>query len=253
MLHNKKILLSSKPFAVGFRIEHPQDYINKAFYGEKTDLSITGNATYRLTAKTNERGVYSFCMCPGGFVVASASEKNRQVTNGMSYLDRDNSFANSAIVATVNQTDFGNNILAGMDFQQKLEEKAFNPQFPYYAPSQRVKDFINGKLSNKITSYSYKPGIWNADLNKMFSQKVSSSFKFALNKFDRRLNGFIAEGTLFGVESRTSSPIRIMRDRDKYNSLNTLNLFPIGEGAGYAGGIISSAADGYKFSQTFKS
>ena len=191
-------------------------------------------------------------MCPGGYVVASASEKDRQVTNGMSYSKRDNYFANSAIVATVNQDDFGQHILDGMRFQRQLEEKAFSKDFPYHAPSQYAKDFMKGSVSKKISRYSYKPGIWNMDLNDLLSPKVSSSIKFALNKFDRRIGGFISEGILFGVESRTSSPVRIMRDRGNFCSLSATNLFPIGEGAGYAGGIISSAADGYKFSQTLE-
>jgi len=248
---SKNITLENKSFAVGFRIEHSQDFINSAFYGEKTDFSITGPATYKLTAKYKNRGIYSFCMCPGGFVVAAASEKGHQVLNGMSFQQRDNRFANAGIVVTVNETDFGTNLLAGVDFQRKIEHKCFNQKYSYFAPSQKAEDFLNNKISKKGIPNSYKPGIFSSELNDLFPKIITESLKSGLVNFDKKRNGFIKNGLLLAPETRTSSPIRIVRDKQAFNVLEVKNIYPIGEGSGYSGGIISSAADGYKLGCIF--
>lgn len=250
MLTNK-IEMENKSFAVGFRIEHPQEFINNAFYGEKTDFSLTGPATYRLTAKYKDKGIYSFCMCPGGFIVAGSSERNSLVLNGMSYKDRNNKFANSAIVATVNKNDFGDGILAGMKFQQQIEHECFDHSKSYFAPSQNAKDFINNSLSASKTQTSFFPGIYQHNLNQVFSHGITEAIKFGLTKFDKRTPGFIENGLLLAPETRTSSPIRLLRERETFHSNGISNLFPIGEGSGYSGGIMSSAADGLKCGYLF--
>ncbi|MBT3756724.1 MAG: hypothetical protein HOK80_03765 [Candidatus Cloacimonetes bacterium] len=246
-----KIKMESKSFAVGFRIEHSQKFINNSFYGEKTDLSLTGPATYRLTTKYKEKGIYSFCMCPGGFIVAGSSQKDSLVLNGMSFKDRNNRFANSAIVATVNNSDFGEDLLAGMMFQQQIEKKCFSSDRPYLAPSQNAFNFMNNSTSNTFTKTSFQPGIFHHDLNTIFPSKITEAIKFGLTKFDKRAPGFIANGLLLAPETRTSSPVRILRDRDTFHANGILNLYPVGEGSGYAGGIMSSAADGFKCGNHF--
>ncbi|MCK4312040.1 MAG: hypothetical protein KAW88_04830 [Candidatus Cloacimonetes bacterium] len=249
---SQKISLENKPFAVGVRIEHLQDYINQAFYGEKTDFTITGPASYRLTAKSKNRGIYSFCMCPGGYIIPASSEKDSLVLNGMSFKDRNNKYANSAIVVTVNESDYGKQILAGIEFQRKIERKCFLPKNPYFAPVQKVNDFLKGKTSeNKIRS-SYVPGILPKKLNELLPEQISKNLKFGLKIFDKRIPGFIKEGILLAPETRTSSPIRILRNKETFEALEVSNLYPIGEGSGYSGGIISSAVDGYKLGQIFK-
>ncbi len=246
-----KIEMEQKSFAVGFRIEHSQEFINSAFYGEETDFSLTGPATYRLTAKYKDKGIYSFCMCPGGFIVAGSSEQNGLVLNGMSYKDRDNTYANSAIVATVNNNDFGDDILAGMKFQQQIETKCFNHSKSYFAPSQNANDFMKNSISADQKLTSYKPGTFQFDLKQIFSQNITESIKFGLTKFNRRVPGFIENGLLLAPETRTSSPVRLQRERETFQANGITNLFPIGEGSGYAGGIMSSAADGFKCGHLF--
>jgi len=251
LLSNAGVEIQSKPFSVGFRIEHKKEFINKELYGAKTDISKVGEATYRLTSKVGNRGVYSFCMCPGGFIVASSSEHKSVVVNGMSYLKRENQFSNSAIVCSVGNNDFGDNSFAGLEFQQKWESQAYNSEFPYYAPFQTVADFMNDKTSPKLGKTSYKPGIYARNLNEFYTKNITNSIKLGLKNFDKKIPGFIENGHLIGVETRTSSPIRIVREKENMNSISASNLYPIGEGAGYAGGIISSAADGVKVASQF--
>lgn len=250
MLKNK-IEMENKSFAVGFRIEHSQEFINNAFYGEKTDFSLTGPATYRLTAKYKKRGIYSFCMCPGGFIVAGSSEQNSLALNGMSYKNRDNPFANSAIVVTVHKSDFGNGILAGMKFQQQIEKKCYNHSKPYFAPSQNAIDFVQSTISSNLKQTGFRPGVFYHNLNTVFSDSITESLKFGLTTFNRRIPGFIDNGLLLAPETRTSSPVRLVRERETFRANEITNLFPIGEGSGYAGGIMSSAADGYKCGNLF--
>ena len=248
---SKKVIMENKPFAVGFRIEHPQDFINKAFYGKQTDISITGPASYRLTAKYESKSIYSFCMCPGGFTVAAASEAEHQVLNGMSYLNRANKFANSGIVVTVNESDFGKELLAGMQFQRKTESECFSKKHPYSAPTQTADNFLKNINTVGKISTSYLPGTVRQDLSSIYNSKLTNSIKSALVQFDKRTPGFIKEGVLMAPETRTSSPVKFPRDRITMLAQETQNLFIIGEGSGFAGGIISSATDGYKLGCTF--
>ncbi len=250
MLKNK-IEMENKSFSVGFRIEHTQEFINNAFYGNKTDLSLTGPATYRLTTKYKDKGIYSFCMCPGGFIVAGSSEQNSLVLNGMSYKNRDNTYANSAIVATVNNNDFGDDILAGMKFQQYLEKKCFSGNKHYFAPSQNANDFMKNSISKNLNRTSFLPGIVQSDLNNVFPTNINESIKFGLTKFNKRTPGFIENGVMLAPETRTSSPVRLLRERETFQAIGITNLFPIGEGSGYAGGIMSSASDGFKCGNLF--
>lgn len=243
---SQKAIIESKPFAVGFRIEHPQEFINETFYGNQTDFSISGPATYRFTAKALNRGVYSFCMCPGGQIIAASSEKNSIVTNGMSNSSRNGKFANSAIVVTVNEQDFGKNTLAGMIFQRSIERKCYSSSRPYFAPLQSAEDFLKNKITNRKINTSYSPGVYSADLNTIYSEEITNSIKIGLKTFEKRAKGFIEKGVCIAPETRTSSPIRIVRDAVTLSSTRLSNLFPCGEGSGYAGGIMSSAADGFK-------
>ena len=249
---SQKTAMENKPFAVGFRIEHSQDFINEAFYGDKNDFNITGPAAYRLTAKFQNRGIYSFCMCPGGYVIPASSEKDMLVINGMSFRKRDNKFANSAIVVTVNRTDFGNEILAGMKFQRTIESKCFLMKYPYFAPAQKTVDFLQNNITKLPSKTSYKPGIVPKDLNNILPADITTALKAGLKSFQKRTSGFCEKGILLAPETRTSSPVRILRNKNTFESTSICNLYPIGEGSGYAVGIMSSAADGLKTGCLFK-
>ncbi|MDO5017997.1 MAG: FAD-dependent oxidoreductase [Lagierella massiliensis] len=251
MLYDKNISMESKSFAVGFRIEHPQILINKAQYGTNFDNPVLPQAEYQLTYRSkNNRGVYTFCMCPGGRVISACSEKNRLCVNGMSYHARNLENANSAIIANVGEKDFGKGVLSGMKFQEDIEEKAFKIAGEnYYAPVQLIEDYIKNRKSEKFKNVlpSYKPQTVFSDLNEIYPKDINEALKEAIVNLDRKLHGFsLADGILTGVETRTSSPVRILRDKATFQSLNTKGLYPVGEGAGYAGGIMSSAVDGIK-------
>jgi uncharacterized protein len=250
-LLSQKTAMESKPFAVGLRIEHPQDFINDTFYGNQIDFSISGSAAYRLTAKALNRGVYSFCMCPGGQIIASSSEKNSIVTNGMSNSARNGKFGNSAIVVSVNEKDYGSGILAGAEFQRKIEQKCFNSKQPYFAPFQNAKDFMKSNQSIQKIDTSYNPGVIASNLHSIYSLGITNAIKTGMKVFERRAKGFIEQGVFIAPETRTSSPVRILRDNVSYHSQTLSNLFPCGEGSGYAGGIMSSAADGFKIGSIF--
>ncbi len=250
MLHDMGIRVEAKPFAAGFRIEHPRTFINEAFYGEKTDFSISGAATYRMTAKAGNYGVYTFCMCPGGDVIAAASEPQCTVTNGMSYADRDAFFSNSAIVATVGEKDFGSRPLDGIAFQRKIEQKCYNSDLPYFAPSQSAGDFC-GTRKASLARNSYRPGTYSSNLRDILPKPLSRAIQTGLKYFEHRVPGFVGKGVLIAPETRTSSPVRILRRKDNGASVNCDNLYPIGEGSGYAGGIVSSASDGYRLGKSF--
>lgn len=252
MLAVKKIELCAKPFAVGLRIEHPQAIIDKAQYGTWAGNPRLGPAEYHLTYKHREtgRGVYSFCMCPGGFVIGAASEPGRVVTNGMSYHRRDSGIANSAIIVTVNDRDYGNNSpLAGVEYQERLEAAAYRlGGGNFAAPVQRVEDFIKKVPTVEFKSLqpSYRPGTTGADLNKILSGEISAAIGEAIKYFGKKIKGFDwPEAVLTGVETRTSAPVRIVRGEGR-QAIGYEGLYPIGEGSGYAGGIISSALDGWK-------
>ncbi|OQY39149.1 MAG: hypothetical protein B6226_02370 [Candidatus Cloacimonetes bacterium 4572_65] len=249
-MHENGVALEAKAFAIGFRIEHKQDFINKLFYGDKTDTNVTGPATYRLTAKAGEHGVYSFCMCPGGSVICASSETNKIVTNGMSFMNRAGQYGNSAIVATVEPKHFGEHPLAGIQLQREIEARCYN-QF-YNAPAQLGKDFLRNKVSAKLNPSSYRPGLYAGNFNELFPKYVVQALKTGLKHFNKRYKGFVDNGMLIGPETRTSSPVRIVRDHTTCESTNTKGLYPMGEGAGYAGGIISSAVDGFRVASRFR-
>jgi Uncharacterized FAD-dependent dehydrogenases len=252
LLVQKGLQLMVKPFAIGLRIEHPQDLIDRAQYGIWSGHPKLGAAEYRLTFQHQPtgRGVYSFCMCPGGQVVGATSEYNRVVTNGMSYHARDSGIANSAVIVTVGPADFGDNsVLAGMHFQRGLESKAFQlGGGDYSAPVQKVGDFLKGETSADFRELkpTYLPGYTSANLWELLPQDICRAIADGIRYFGRQLRGFDwPEAVLTGVETRTSAPVRIMRNENR-ETMGVTGIYPVGEGAGYAGGIISSALDGWK-------
>ncbi|MGL5345955.1 MAG: NAD(P)/FAD-dependent oxidoreductase [Peptostreptococcaceae bacterium] len=252
MLHKRGVRIIQKPFAIGARIEHPQELINKSQYKEFYDHPRLGAADYRLIQHTsNARTAYTFCMCPGGSVIASASNEFEVVTNGMSEHARDKANANSAFLVNVLPEDFGSeDPLAGVYFQEKYERLAYELGGKNYnAPIQLVGDFLNDKVSTSLGNVdpSYKPGYEFVDLRECLPEFVTSTMKEALVSLDNKLEGFaMHDAILTGVETRSSAPIRIMRDEETLQSSNTKNLYPCGEGAGYAGGIVTAAVDGIK-------
>ena len=262
MLHEQGVYIKAKPFSVGFRIEHEQSVIDEARFGDNAGNEILGAADYKLVHHaSNGRSVYSFCMCPGGTVVAAASEAGRLVTNGMSQYSRHERNANSAIVVGIEPKDYTegqfaattNSVLAGVEFQRRLEEQAFNMGGSNYnAPVQLVGDFLAGRKSGEHGSVipSYKPGVTYTDLSEALPDYAVEAIREALPAFERKIKGFsMNEATLTAVETRTSSPIQITRDRETLQSLNAKGLYPAGEGAGYAGGILSAGIDGIKIAE----
>ena len=259
MLHEKGVFIKAKPFSVGFRIEHEQSVIDEARFGENAGHPILGAADYKLVHHcTNGRSVYSFCMCPGGTVVAAASEEGRLVTNGMSQYSRHERNANSAIVVGISPEDYDengskDNVLAGIEFQRRLEETAFKLGGENYdAPVQLVGDFLAGRKSGEhgAVEPSYKPGVKYCDLSEALPDYAVTAIREALPAFERKIKGFsMNEATLTAVETRTSSPIQITRDKETLQSLNAKGLYPAGEGAGYAGGILSAGIDGIKVAE----
>ncbi|RRD39592.1 FAD-binding protein [Leptotrichia sp. OH3620_COT-345] len=248
MLDERNIKMERKPFSVGVRIEHKQSVINHAQYGKFAD--ILPPAEYKLNIKSeNGRGVYTFCMCPGGVVVPAASEEKRLVVNGMSYSKRNLENANSAVLVNVYPEDFGQGgVLAGVEFQRKLEEKAFKlGGEDYKAPVQLFGDFVKNKKSEKLGSIkpSYAGGYRFANLNECFPDYINKALKEGIKAMDRKIKGFGNEDTvLTAVESRSSSPVKILRNERFFSNIE--GIMPCGEGAGYAGGIMSAAVDGIK-------
>ena len=250
-LYELGVEIQPKNFAVGTRIEHLQEDINKAQYGEDIKLKLPV-ADYKLVYHAkNGRTCYTFCMCPGGQVMASNSEENSIVTNGMSNFARDGKNSNSALLVNVTIEDYyKNSPLDGMYFQEDLEQKAFKlGGCNYNAPAQRVEDFIDGRKTEKFGKIkpTYMPGVTEADLNEILPEFVTETMKEAIIELDKKLHGFAEkDAVLTGVETRSSSPVQITRDRESLNSVNVKGLYPCGEGAGYAGGIMTSAIDGLK-------
>ncbi|MCM1129140.1 MAG: NAD(P)/FAD-dependent oxidoreductase [Alistipes senegalensis] len=249
MLHERGIGISPKPFSIGFRIEHPQSLIDQCRLGSLAGHPLLGAADYKLVHHCkNGRSVYSFCMCPGGTVVAAASEPGRLVTNGMSQYSRNERNANAAIVVGISPDDFPGHPLAGIHLQRQLEEKAFElGGGNYNAPCQLVGDFLAQKTSSQLGKVipSYQPGVQPCSLNNLLPDYATEALCEALPAFDRKIPGFaMHDAVLTGVETRTSSPVRIWRNPDSLESVNLKGLYPAGEGAGYAGGILSSAVDG---------
>jgi uncharacterized FAD-dependent dehydrogenase len=254
LIHQRGVYVEAKPFSVGFRIEHPQSLIDQARFGPNAGNKILGAADYKLVHHAkNGRAVYSFCMCPGGTVVAAASEPGRVVTNGMSQYSRNERNANSAIVVGITPADYPGDALAGIEFQRQLETLAFKLGGENYnAPGQLVGDFINKKGSTELGSVipSYKPGITLCDLADALPAYAIDAIREALPEFDKKIRGFaMKDAIITGVETRTSSPIRIKRNDNDLQSINTKGLYPAGEGAGYAGGILSAAIDGIKVAE----
>jgi uncharacterized protein len=253
MLHARGVYVEAKPFSIGFRIEHPQSLIDRARYGNYAGHKILGAADYKLVHHCkNGRSVYSFCMCPGGTVVAATSEAGRVVTNGMSQYSRNERNANAGIVVGITPTDYPQHVLAGIDFQRHWESQAYVAGGSNYnAPAQRVWDFLTGRASTALgeVTPSYKPGVTMTDLASCVPDYAIEAIREALPAFDKQIKGFaMADAVLTGVETRTSSPIRIKRNA-QYESMNTRGLYPAGEGAGYAGGILSAAVDGIEVAE----
>lgn len=254
-LFERNVYMEAKPFAIGFRIEHPQSQIDEARLGKYAGHPELGAADYKLVHHAkNGRAVYSFCMCPGGTVVAATSEPNRVVTNGMSQYSRNERNANAGIVVGINpEEDYPGHVLAGVELQEKLESRAFElGGNDYCAPAQLVGDFIRGKPSQQLGDVepSYKPGIKLGDLAPSLPDYAIEAIREALPEFGKQIRGFDRDDALLtGIETRTSSPIRITRDNETLQSLNTRGLFPAGEGAGYAGGILSAGVDGIKVAE----
>lgn len=252
MLLKRGLSMEAKPFAMGVRIEHPQDFIDRAQYGGDAGHERLPVADYALTYKdpATGRGAYSFCMCPGGLVVAATSEAGGVVTNGMSNYRRDSGIANSALLVQVGPGDFGNEVLAGLILQEKLEHLAFRlGGGDYRAPVQTVGDFLAGTSGSAefLTQPTYRPGVRTADLHECLPDYIARTLAGALPYFDRKIPGFAERGAvLTGIESRSSAPCRLRRDRESLEAERTPGLYPIGEGAGYAGGIMSAAVDGLK-------
>ena len=248
MLNDNNINMESKPFAVGVRIQHPQKLINENQYGKYS--KFLDNASYKLTYKaSNNKGVYSFCMCPGGYVVNASTEDKRLCINGMSNHNRDSGIANSAIIVTIDKNDYGDSLFSGLEYQRKLEENAYSLGSGNI-PIQLLGDYLNNKESNEIRSIKpmFKGNYQFANLNKLFSNDINKSLHEAFPYFDKKIKGFNNyDAVLSGIEARTSSPIRIIRD-DNYVS-NIKGIYPCGEGAGYAGGITSASIDGIKVSE----
>jgi len=254
MLVDQGVYVEAKPFSIGFRIEHPQSIIDRARFGEQAGHPILGSADYKLVHHCkNDRSVYSFCMCPGGTVVAATSEEGSVVTNGMSQYSRNERNANAAIVVGIDpERDYPGDVLAGIDLQRELEKLAYKLGGENYnAPAQLVGDFLNDRPSTQLASVtpSYKPGVTLGDLSHALPDFAIEALREAIPAFDRKIKGFaMDDAILSGVETRTSSPICIKRGGD-FQSINTRGLYPAGEGAGYAGGILSAGIDGVKVAE----
>ena len=255
-LHAQDIRLEQKPFAVGVRIEHPQALIDSLQYHTPRDAArpeLLPAASYRLATKIDDRGVHSFCMCPGGFIVPAATENDEVVVNGMSLARRDSPFANSGMVVTVEPEDTTalqahHGVLAGIAFQKELEQAAkLHGGGGQVAPGQRVTDFMRGQNSQQLPATSYFPGITPARIDEILPEWIATRMRRGLDIFGKQMRGYITEEcNLIGFETRTSSPVRIPRDEKSLQHPEIAGLFPCGEGAGFAGGIVSAALDGMR-------
>ena len=259
LLSRKGILMEHKPFAIGFRIEHTQPFIDRCQYhipeGEPRP-NLLPAARYRLATKIDDRGVHSFCMCPGGWIVPAATENGQVVVNGMSLSRRDSPFANSGLVTTIEPEDIAHlipqhGIMAGIEFQENIERTAKaaggNAVLGQIAPAQRAADYLSGKISSDLPETSYFPGVNSAPLHELLPKPITSRMRAGLRLFNRQIRNYASsEALLLGFETRTSSPLRIPRDETTLQHPGVSGLFPCGEGAGYAGGIVSAALDGLK-------
>jgi uncharacterized protein len=255
LLNDKKILIESKPFALGVRVEHAQDLIDRIQYHCPVDrgpyLPASSYAlVHQASINGKDRGVFSFCMCPGGFIVPAATQRGEVVVNGMSPSRRDSKFANSGIVVAINPEDFQSyhsyGALAAMQFQADVEKKACTVAGgTQVAPAQRLQDFVNNKVSSSLLETSYQPGLASVDMRSVLPGFVISALQQGFREFGKKMKGYLTnDAQIIGVESRTSSPVRIPRDKETLQHPQIKNLIPCGEGAGYAGGIVSAAMDG---------
>lgn len=259
LLHRRGVRVEAKPFAMGVRIEHPQALIDSIQYHQETRGEYLPAASYSLVSQENGRGVYSFCMCPGGFIVPAMTDAAESVVNGMSPSGRTSPYANSGLVTEVRLADFGHlraewGELAGLKFQQQFEELARQQGGEHQiAPAQRVADFAAGCASGSLPRTSYIPGITPSRLDEWMPGFIAQGLRQGLGTFGRRMRGYLTnEAVVVGVESRTSTPVRVPRDRETLMHPETKGLFPAGEGAGYAGGIISAALDGERIAEAVK-
>ena len=249
LLQRKKILIEAKPFAMGVRVEHPQELINKIqYHGQQSEFLPA--AAYKLVEQVQDRGVYSFCMCPGGFIVPAATASDELVVNGMSPSKRDNQFANSGIVVAIELTDLKKyeryGALAGLAYQREAERAIWQAGgSDQTAPAQKLTDFVKGRGSSQLNETSYMPGLRSANMHDILPPPIADRLRQAFPKFGQKMKGYYTgEANIIGIESRTSSPVRIPRKRDTLQHPQIDNLFPCGEGAGYAGGIVSAGIDG---------
>ncbi len=258
LLHRKNILIEAKPFALGVRIEHPQSIIDQLQYKCETRPNELPPAYYNIVEQVNGKGVFSFCMCPGGIIAPCATNYNEVVVNGWSPSKRNNHFANSGLVVQIDLSDIpdaANNPLAALNYQHAVEQLAYqHANNSIKAPAQRIVDFVNQKVSSDLPENSYLPGLTSANLHEVLPLHVSSRLKQALPIFGKKMKGYFSnEGILVGVESRTSSAVRIPRDRETFEHVQVKGLYPCAEGAGYAGGIVSAAIDGERCAEALSS
>lgn len=248
LLHARKVLLYPKPFALGVRVEHRQEYIDKMQYHGRVNDEFLPPASYSLVTQVEDKGVFSFCMCPGGIIAPCATENGEVVTNGWSPSKRNNPYSNSGIVVAISPEDFENpeDPFVCLDFQKKVEKACWEAAGKSQkVPAQCLKDFVDGKVSKSFPRSSYQPGIVSVDLNKVLPDLVAKRLKKAFLDFDKKMKGFVTnDAVLHAPESRTSSPVQIPRERETFQHPQLTNLYPCAEGAGYAGGIISAAIDG---------
>ncbi len=245
-----EVELEMKPFAMGVRVEHPQELIDKIQYHGNSRGEFLPAAAYSLAKQVDGRGVYSFCMCPGGFIIPSATSQEEMVVNGMSTSGRNSPYANSGIVVEIKAEDLtkysSSGVFAGIEFQKELEREAWkNGGHTQHAPAQRLADFVAGDFSDSLPKVSYFPGVTSSPLHSWLPKSLGRRLRDGFRLFGHMMNGYLTnEAVVFGVESRTSSPVRIPRDPVKMNHIRIAGLYPCGEGSGYAGGIVSSAVDG---------
>jgi len=259
LLHQKDILIEAKPFAMGVRIEHQQSLIDSHQY-HRQERGLLPAASYSLVAQTYykniQRGVFSFCMCPGGFIVPAATAEGELVVNGMSPSRRDSKYANSGVVVAINEVDWQKykhlGPLAGLQLQKDVEQKAWKLASnakkltkSQFVPAQLLTDFLNGKISQELLPTSYQPGLISMDMAEVLPDIIARPLQEGIKEFGKKMKGYVTnEAQLVGIESRTSSPVRIPRDKESFEHLQIKRLFPCGEGAGFAGGIVSAAMDG---------
>ena len=255
LLNDKKILIEAKPFALGVRVEHDQNLIDQIQYHCESDRgpylpASSYSLVHQASVNGKDRGVFSFCMCPGGFIVPAATAPGEIVVNGMSPSRRDSKFANSGIVVAIEENDFKSyskfGALAGMMFQSEIEQKAcMVAGGTQHAPAQRLSDFVNNRVSSSLLETSYQPGLTSVDMREVLPPFLISALQQGFKEFGKKMNGYLSnDAQIIGVESRTSSPVKIPRDKESLEHLQIKKFFPCGEGAGYAGGIVSAAMDG---------